>query len=118
MHPFTNYIYILEREESMHVHVFRGRGRGRKRERISSICPTERGAQHRAQSHDPEIITRAEIKSWVLHQPSHPGAPCFSCLQESFLRAPHISVGLKRNAIKIQMDVTSLNYSQHSFLCP
>jgi len=25
--------------------------------------------------HDPEILTRAEIKSWMLNQLSHPGAP-------------------------------------------
>ena len=32
-------------------------------------------AQHRVQSHNPEITTRTEIESWTLNQLSHPGAP-------------------------------------------
>ena len=33
----------------------------------------EQGALHRAQSHDPEIMTRAKIKSQMLNCWSHPG---------------------------------------------
>ena len=41
------------------------------KERISSRVRV----QHRAQSHDPEIMSRAETKSQVLSQLYHPGAP-------------------------------------------
>ena len=34
-----------------------GRDRGRRRQRISGRLPTEHGARHGAQSHDPEIMT-------------------------------------------------------------
>ena len=47
-------------------------GREREKERISSRFPTEQGAQTRAQSHDSEILTQAEIK--MPNQLSYPGA--------------------------------------------
>jgi len=31
----------------------------------------------RAQSHDPEIMTGVEIRSWTLNRLSHPGTPIF-----------------------------------------
>ena len=45
----------------------------------------QRGAQHGAWTHDPEIKTWAEIKSWTLNRFSRPGAPkqnpiLYSCL--------------------------------------
>ena len=51
--------------------------RERDRERGRETPQTEQGAQHRAQSHDPEIMTSAKIKSQSLNQLSHPGAPTF-----------------------------------------
>ena len=62
------FIYLREGES---VHLSRGRGR----ERIRSRFSTEYRARHRAQSHDPEILTRAEIKSQMLYPLSHLGAP-------------------------------------------
>ena len=52
----------------------RFRGAVEEGERISSRLPTECGAWHGAWSHDPEIMTWAEIKSWMLNRLSHPGA--------------------------------------------
>lgn len=46
----------------------------RERDRINSRLSTECGAHHKAQSHHPEILTRAEIKSHVLN-PRSPGRP-------------------------------------------
>ena len=52
-----------------------GRGRKREAERIWSRLHTECRASFRAQSHDHEIMTRAETKTWTHNQLSHPGAP-------------------------------------------
>jgi len=46
----------------------------RKRENLQKL-PTERGALRGAQSHDPEIMTLAKIKSWMLNWINHPGTP-------------------------------------------
>ena len=51
-HLFTIYLFEKERER---------RGRGRGRGRILSRLLAQHGAQHRAQSHYPEIKTWAEI---------------------------------------------------------
>ena len=71
-----------------HASMNGGKGRGRRRERIFRL-PAECGAWHRARSHDPEIMTWAEIKSWMLNQFSHPGTPnqCFSTyfISENFM---------------------------------
>lgn len=63
-------MHLKERErESM------GLGRGRQRQRIPCRLPTEHGgARGRAQSQDPETITRAEIRGWPFNRRSHPGA--------------------------------------------
>ena len=45
------------------------------RERIPSRLPTECGAPLGAQSHDPEIMTWAKTKSWMLNWLSHSGTP-------------------------------------------
>ena len=50
-------------------------GRGRGRERILSRLHTQHGAQHRAQSHDPEITASAEIKSQMLNRTKPPRLP-------------------------------------------
>lgn len=39
-------------------------------------------AQHRAPSHNPEIVTWAETENWTLNQLSQPGAPTPSALQD------------------------------------
>ena len=44
-------------------------------ESIPSRLQTKLRAQCRAQSHDPEIMTWAKIKSWMFNWLSHPGAP-------------------------------------------
>ena len=45
------------------------------RERVLSRSYAQQGSQHGAGSHDPEIMTWAEIKSHILSQQSYPGAP-------------------------------------------
>lgn len=55
------------------------KGRGRRRESLSRL-PAECGAQCKAQSQDPEILTWTKINSGLLNQllnywGSHPGAP-------------------------------------------
>lgn len=58
------------------IHSFRKCAEGqRDRERISSKCPTEWGARCGARSHNLEIMTPVEIKSWMLNQLRNPGAP-------------------------------------------
>ena len=59
---------MLERE-SPHMWKW-GQGLG---ERIPSILPTEHRAQCMAGSHNPAILTKAEIKSQMLNQLSHSG---------------------------------------------
>lgn len=44
-------------------------------EGISSRLPTEHRSGYKAQSHDPEIMTQAEIKSQMLNRLSHSGTP-------------------------------------------
>ena len=48
---------------------------GRNRERILSRLHAQHRAWCRAWSHDPDVMTWAEIKSWTLNQLSHPSAP-------------------------------------------
>ena len=55
----------------------REREREGERERILSRVHAQHRAWHGAWSHDGEIMTGAEIKSWWLHWLSHPGAPDF-----------------------------------------
>lgn len=60
------------------MHMFTRMGVGAEgqseREGISGRLPAEYRAQLRAWSHNPEITTRAKIKSWMLSQLNHPGA--------------------------------------------
>ena len=49
-----------------------------------SGLPAELRAPRGGQSHDPEIMTWAEIKSQILNGPSHPGAPNTLCVLEFF----------------------------------
>ena len=63
---FFIFIYLREKTE-----VERGKGRGK--ERISSRFCTEHGAQHRAQSHDREITTRAKNQESDTQPICHPG---------------------------------------------
>ena len=55
--------------------LFGGRGGQRDRERMSSTLCTEPGARLRAPSQDPEIMTWARVRSWMLSPWSHPGTP-------------------------------------------
>ena len=50
------FIYLRERQ-SVHVPVSKAASGTGERERISSRLPAEGGAQHGAQSHNPEIMT-------------------------------------------------------------
>ena len=70
------FIYLLrERERERECTQVGERDWGR--ERILIRLHAQCGAQHQAQSHDPWIMTWAEIKSWTLNlnQLSHPGTP-------------------------------------------
>ena len=73
--------FILETEQ-----VSRGEGqRERARASILSRLHTQCGAQHGARSHNPGIMTWAEIKSWSLYQMSHRGTPeAFTFSEKSF----------------------------------
>ena len=51
------------------------RGQAKGEERISSRLLAEHRALHRAQFHDPEIITSDKTKSSSLNRLSHPGIP-------------------------------------------
>ena len=64
---FQDFIY-LERE----LEQVGGRTEGERKSQADS--PAECGASHGARSHNPKIITPAEIKSWMLNQLSHPDA--------------------------------------------
>ena len=57
-----------------------GRGKVQGRERILSRFHPQCGAQHRAWSYDPEIMSQATIKSWMLNQLKHPGDPHWSTI--------------------------------------
>ena len=58
--------YLFEREQA--------RG-GAKREGQADSCLMWSLTEAGAQSHDPEIMTGAEIKSWMLNRWKHPGTP-------------------------------------------
>ena len=60
---FLKDLFILGREREHGV-----KAKGRRRERISSRFPTECRAQSGAQFHEPEIMTWAEIKRWMLNR--------------------------------------------------
>ena len=72
---FYFYFLFLEREYVQVREMGKGRERERERERerISSRLHTQHGAQCRAQSHNPGIMTWADIKSRTVNH--HPGAP-------------------------------------------
>ena len=53
----------------------RGRGSGREWGTVPGRLHAQLGAQHGAQSHSPEVMTWAEIKSQMPNRLSHPGAP-------------------------------------------
>ena len=53
-----DFIYLREREKAQGEEQ-----RERERKRISRRLHAEYGAQHRAQSHNPEIMVQAKIKS-------------------------------------------------------
>ena len=61
-------MYLREREKAG----ARAGGAEGEGERIPSRLSTEWGVQHRATSQDPELMTRAEIKSQMLNRLSHP----------------------------------------------
>ena len=60
--------------ERIHTWAVGGGGRGERRGKRDRLH-AERGAQCGAQSHNPEIMTRAEIKSQTFNQLNHPGTP-------------------------------------------
>ena len=74
------------------------KSRKRGRRRISSRLHAQCGAQCGAQTHDPEIVTQAEIKSQMLKWLSHPGSP----RQEKILRkeSPQHSYEVNANNTK------------------
>lgn len=52
-----------------------GKGRGEREKGNPKQTPHCAGGQRGALSHDPEILTLAKVKSWILHPLGHPGAP-------------------------------------------
>ena len=66
------FIYLRERERER---AHEPREEQRERKIISSRLCTECRTPYEAQSQDPEIMTRAETKSQMPNQLSHPGAP-------------------------------------------
>ena len=80
--------YLRERErerESMHAHTWKRRGRTEREN--PKQTPYQHRAPHRAQTHKPEIMTWAEIKSQTPNRLSHSGIPnygYFNCLFSSF----------------------------------
>ena len=51
-------------------------------ERISNRFHAEHRAWHGVHFHNPEIVTWAETKSWMLNQLSHPGVPGTNYLKQ------------------------------------
>ena len=47
----------------------------RDRGRILSRLHAQHGANHGAQSQNPEIMTSVKVKSWMLNRLSHPDTP-------------------------------------------
>jgi len=82
-------------------HYVEREGRSRERGRL----PTECRAQSRAWSHNPEIMTWAEIKSQMLNWLSHPSTPlpCFSEINpfKSHKRIPVNISGINETAISV-----------------
>ena len=68
------FFFPLERE---HTWAGVGRAEGGGERESQADAPTKHRAQCRAWSHDPGIMTWAEINSQMLNWPSHPGAPIF-----------------------------------------
>ena len=73
---FLKFIYLFFRQRERGRAQKQGRGRERGRERIPSRLHTGRRDWHRAQSHDCEIMTWAEINSqtpanWVMRAPKY-----------------------------------------------
>ena len=68
---FILFYFLRDRAWSLN----RGEGqRERERENLKQLH-TQRRAQHKPGSHDPEFMTQAEIESQMLKQLSHPGSP-------------------------------------------
>ena len=67
---FFEFMYLFWEREREHAQAREGQ---RERDRISSSLHTKHRARHGARSHDPGIMTWAEIKSRALNQLSHPG---------------------------------------------
>ena len=82
------FVFLRERKIT-HEQGRRIGGAGRERERVSEWILTRLHAQHRVQlpswSHDPGIMTWAEIKSLMLNQLSHPDAPQHNFLEETLV---------------------------------
>ena len=92
----TKFLLLVKREGHFDFFIFKswlidylrqslGRDWERGQERMSSSLPTECEVRDGARSHDPEIMTWAEIKSWTLNQLSLPGAPHFDFLKQILL---------------------------------
>ena len=82
---FKKNVYLFYREREREQGRGRERGREGGRERIPSrlyAVSTEPDAGFRLPNH--EIMTRAEIKSWMLNRPSRPGA----AREPKFLTSP------------------------------
>ena len=73
------FCFVFREREHMHMWV-RNRGIGRERTNPKQApCPVRSPtwAQHGVWPHDHEIMTLAEIKSWLLNQMSYPGIPIY-----------------------------------------
>lgn len=70
---FHSFLILWGRGEREKGRGWQGQKRGK--EKISDWLHTQCGPQCGAQSHDPEIMIWAKIKSWMFSQLSQPGAP-------------------------------------------
>ena len=70
---FYKHLYIPR--ECMHIHAWGREGAGGGREKIPSSLHASAEPDTGLPSHDHEMMTRAGIKSQMLNQLSHPGAP-------------------------------------------
>ena len=78
-HLYPPLLFIFFRLKKIRENASEGEGRI-ERERILSRLHAQCGAWHGTWSHDPGIMTLPEIKSQMLRQLSHPGAPqSFKC---------------------------------------
>ena len=113
---------VLKKRTFFLMFIYFESGGSRGKERISRRLHAQHRAPHGAWSHDPGVVTWAEIKSQMLNWLSHPGAPRRELLKKClFLRErifqPGSTVGLSLTNCKImtwtEIKSRSLNRLSH-----